>query len=260
MEGSADWARCDVGLHARRAVSFGTDAEAYAEHRPDYPEAAVHWAWQPVADRRPLRVLDLAAGTGKLAEVVVRCDAEVVAVEPDLDMLAELRRRVPGVRSLAGSAEQIPLPDGAVDAVLVGQAFHWFDAARAVPEISRVLTPGGVLAALWNYEDDRIEWVAGLTRVARGDISLSRWREGLAPSLPEPFGTAERADFDHAHPRTVDSMVSTVGTHSHVLDRSEGERSRLLHRVREYLLSRPETRSGDFVLPLVTSVVRTRRA
>ncbi|HWM59056.1 MAG TPA: class I SAM-dependent methyltransferase [Pseudonocardia sp.] len=64
-------------------------------------------------------------------------------------MLAELRRRLPSVDARAGSAEAIPLPDASVDAVLIGQAWHWFDLDRALPELARVLRPGGVLAALW---------------------------------------------------------------------------------------------------------------
>jgi SAM-dependent methyltransferase len=136
--------------------SFGAAAAAYAEHRPGYAEIAVRWALEPVRGRRPLRVLDLGAGTGKLTETLVRLGAEVTAVEPDPGMLAELRRELPSVRSLAGSAEDIPLPDSSADAVLAGQAMHWFDLGRALPEIARVLSPGGVLAALWNVDDDRV--------------------------------------------------------------------------------------------------------
>ena len=91
-------------------------------------------------------MLDLAAGTGKLTATLAGLGAEVTAVEPDPAMLAELRRRLPSVRALPGRAEEIPLPDGSVDAVVAGQAMHWFDLDRAVPEIARVLAPGGVLA------------------------------------------------------------------------------------------------------------------
>ena len=119
---------------ARQASSFGTAAAAYAEHRPGYADAAVDWALSPVRDRHPLRVLDLAAGTGKLTATLVGLAAEVTAVEPDPAMLAELRRELgsaPALRALAGTAEEIPLPDASVDAVLVGQAMHWFDLDRA---------------------------------------------------------------------------------------------------------------------------------
>ena len=76
----------------RHGSSFGSAAAAYAEHRPDYAEAAVRWALEPVRSGVPLRVLDLGAGTGKLTATLVRVGAEVTAVEPDPAMLAELRR------------------------------------------------------------------------------------------------------------------------------------------------------------------------
>src|SRR5438094_928298 len=138
----------EEALFARRASSFGMHAAAYAEHRPDYPVAGIRWALAGAAHDVDA-VLDLAAGTGKLTEGLLALGLTVTAVEPDPDMRAELTRRLPGVSALDGTAERIPLPDSSVDAVLVGQAFHWFDVNTALTEIARVLRPGGVLGALW---------------------------------------------------------------------------------------------------------------
>jgi SAM-dependent methyltransferase len=110
--------------------SFGAAAAAYAEHRPGYAEDAVRWALEPVRDGQPVRVADLGAGTGKLTTTLAGLGAEVTAVEPDPQMLAELRRTMPAVRSVPGSAEAIPLPDASLDAVLAGQAMHWFAERR----------------------------------------------------------------------------------------------------------------------------------
>jgi ubiquinone/menaquinone biosynthesis C-methylase UbiE len=129
----------------RHGSSFGAAAAAYAEHRPDYALAAVRWALAPAPGRR---VLDLGAGTGKLTAALVALGAEVVAVEPDPEMLAELRRTLPTARALPASAEAVPLADTSVDAVLAGNAMHWFDMDVAGPEIARVLAPGGILAGL----------------------------------------------------------------------------------------------------------------
>jgi SAM-dependent methyltransferase len=248
----------DPALAARRASSFGARARAYATERPDYPVDAVRWALEP-AGPAP-RVLDLGSGTGKLTEMLSRMDVrELTAVEPDPGMRAEAERLVPEIRPLAGNAEEIPLPDGSVDAVLAGQALHWFDLDRALPEIHRVLAPGGVLGALWNLDDDRVPWVAGLKEVARSSVSLRHWRPRTIPSTPY-FPDVERAEFPHAQRRTAESMVATVATHSHVLVLDEPERAEVLDRVLAYLRGLPETAEGEFDLPIVTLTLRVRRA
>jgi SAM-dependent methyltransferase len=247
-------------LLARRASSFGGQAAAYAAERPDYPDAAIRWALEPVSGPAPPRVLDLAAGTGKLTAGLLRHGAEVVAVEPDTDMLAELHRRLPDVRALAGSAERIPLGDGSVDAIVVGQAMHWFDLDRALPEMSRVLAPGGVLAGLWNLDDDRVPWVKGFKEVARSRVSFSR-SKGHASLEPSPYFPApEYATFEHSLRRTPESLAATLGTHSHILVLPEQERAEVMGQVLDYLRATPETAGGEFDLPLITMTVRAARA
>jgi SAM-dependent methyltransferase len=252
---------------ARRGSSFGTAAQAYAEHRPDYPEAAVRWCLAPVGtDVSALRVLDLGAGTGKLTALLAGLGADVNAVEPDPGMLAELRRAVPGVRALPGSAEAIPLPAGSVDAVLCGQAMHWFNLDLALPEISRVLVRGGVLAGLWNSDDDRVDWVAGLQAAAKGAASpsLSARRAeaahfGMDELAPALFAPMDRAEFPNGHRRTAQSLVASIATHSRVLVMAPDERAELLAGVAAYLGERPETASGEFTVPMITSALRAVR-
>jgi SAM-dependent methyltransferase len=259
----------ETGERLRHGASFGAAAEAYAEHRPGYTEDAVRWALEPVWSRRPLRVADLGAGTGKLTATLTGLGADVTAVEPDLAMLAELRRQMPAVHSVSGSAEDIPLADGSVDAVLAGQAMHWFDMDRAMPEIARVLTPGGVLAALWNVDDDRVDWVAELAEISKRktSVTLRRWHDGQAQSRQERllaagsghFEAAETREFANGQRYTADSLVANLATHSHLLVMDEAERAGLLARIGALLRSRPETADGEFTLPLVTVVLRARR-
>lgn len=252
----------DPDLAARRASSFGASAAAYADERPDYPAAAVRWALEPVAGRAPLRVLDLAAGTGKLTEVLLNDGVpagRITAVEPDPGMREEFARRVPGVRMLAGGAEEIPLPDAAVDAVLVGQAMHWFDHERALPEIHRVLAPGGVLAALWNTDVDTVPWVAGLKAASRSSVSFQRKESETLPATKE-FPAYERREFPHAHRRTAESMAATIGTHSHMLVLEPDERDAVLAAIVGYLRSVPETADGEFDYPLLTLTLRATRS
>jgi SAM-dependent methyltransferase len=244
----------------RRASSFGGSASAYTEHRPGYPDAAVEWLLAPIADRQEPHILDLGAGTGKLTESLISRGYRVTAVEPDEQMAAELRRLLPEVPVLAGRSEAIPLPAGEVDAVLVGQAFHWFDPALALPEIARVLTPGGVLGALWNADDDRVEWVAGYKDAARSRLSLQRLDERHRRLPAHPAYTAyEGREFGNAQRRTADSLTATAATHSHLLVMPEVERAAVLADIRAYLASRPETAQGEFDLPMVTLVERCVR-
>jgi SAM-dependent methyltransferase len=257
----------DTDEWARRGSSFGAVAAAYAAHRPDYPADAVAWCVAPTG--RPvagLRVLDLGAGTGKLTALLAELGADVTAVEPDEAMLAELRRRLPSARALAGPAEAIPLADGSVDAVLCGQSLHWFDMSRALPEIARVLAPGGVLGAMWNSDDDRVEWVAGLRDVARGAGSPVRSQRELDATAfaseqfdRELFTPTERAEFANPQARTIDSLINDLRTHSAVLIMQPEERELVLGRIRDYLTSRPETSGGAFDLPMVTSTIRSVR-
>jgi SAM-dependent methyltransferase len=256
----------------RRASSFGAVATAYSEHRPGYPEAAIRWALSPVISPPPdglpvldgIPVLDLGAGTGKLTALLAELGAAVTAVEPDEAMLAELRRRQPGVTAVAGSAESIPVPDGSVQAVLCGQSMHWFDLDRALPEIARVLAPGGVLAGLWNNDDSRVEWVAGLHAVAfeatGPELASRRSRIARLRLDATPFfAEQDIAEFPNGQRRTAQSLVATIATHSGFLIAPPAERDQALERISDYLASRPETSDGEFTLPMVTVVARATR-
>ena len=256
-----------------RGRTFGTVAQAYAAHRPSYPDTALDWALAPVsspdsptsARRGALELLDLAAGTGKLTASLVRRSTRVTAVEPDPEMLAVLRAELPSVDALPGTAEDIPLPDASVDAVLVGQAFHWFNPEPAVEEIARVLRPGGVLAALWNADDDRVEWVAGYHRAAsEEDFTPAVRATGPRSDLPEmpEFEPPERAEFSHSRRLTENGLIDVLGTHSWALVSTPEKRAEVYARIRAYLATRPELGTapdGTFELPLCTEVLRAVR-
>ena len=157
-----------------------------------YPGEAVRW----LAGDRPCDVLDLGAGTGKLTRSLAAVGHRVTAVEPLEPMLLQLRAAVPGIDAFLGSAEIIPLPDGSVNVVTCAQAFHWFDHALALPEIARVLRPGGRLALIWNMRDEREPWVDELSDAMVGRTGFVHTasdtieRSGL-------YGPVERAVFDH---------------------------------------------------------------
>src|SRR5689334_9017568 len=248
-----------MDLHARRADSFGARAQAYAEHRPDYPVAAIRWALEPLGTNERLDVLDLAAGTGKLTAGLVAEGHRVTAVEPNEQMLSELVRRVHDVRALPGHAEHIPVPDGTVDAVFVGTAFHWFDQEKALPEIARVLRPGGVLAAMWLETDADVAWLNDFQEVS--NTSVESQRQDPVDVLPDPsFRPPEHAVFPHVHRReSPEAAVAWINTHSRMLVIDDEERAVINDKMLAFLRSRPETSNGPFDVPLRAEVFRTVR-
>jgi SAM-dependent methyltransferase len=254
-------------VDTRRARSFGAEATAYADHRPDYPRTAVEWILA-VGQRQPKHVLDLAAGTGKLTGVLLTMAQQlpglrITAVEPDPAMRAELVSRYPEVTALDGTAEQIPLDDAAVDAVLVGQAFHWFDVPAALAEIARVLRSGGILGALWNTDHKQTEWLVELgnlmsIRATSTEAELTWEGEPDLAAHPE-FVDIAQTTFDHTYRRTAESLIATIATFSPLLVLPEHERRITLGKGLDYLRGRPETASGEFDLPLQSLTIRARR-
>jgi len=172
------------------ARSFGSVADAYDRGRPGYPAEAAAWL---VGDE-PVTVLEVGAGTGKLTEAMVALGHDVHATDPDDAMLAKLRARLPDVPTSVAGAEQLPAADASYDVVVVGQAFHWFDHERALPEIARVLRPGGQLALVWNFRDERIPWVRKLGRL----IGSQDHEQPAGPLEASPdFGEVEQETFRH---------------------------------------------------------------
>jgi SAM-dependent methyltransferase len=163
------------------------------------------------------------------------------------------------VVDVVAPADALPLPDASFDAVLVGQAWHWFDADQAFAEVARVLRPGGVLAALWN-DDAGVDWVRGMYEAARWD-SAGVWSPDDEPSLPAhpAFAPDGFARFPNPTSTTVDGLIASLRTRSFALTREPAEREAIFDRIRAYLAAHPETASGEFALPLVTDVVRVVR-
>jgi SAM-dependent methyltransferase len=233
-----------------QARSFGTVADRYDRYRPTYATAAVVWA----LGERPLRVADLGAGTGILSRLVHRLGHEVLAIEPDERMRRRLVAVSPGVTAVAGTAEAIPLRDRSVDAVVAGQAYHWFDPPRAHREIARVLRPGGVFAAMWNDADLAVPWTVRLVELIDG-----RQPERSVDFGPL-FGPVERGGFRHDMWLTPEDLLAMTTTRSPYLVAGPQGQRELLDAVRA-LMTGPELAGRDrFAMPHVTRVHRARVA
>ncbi len=243
----------DDGWQQIHATAFGAAAAEYERGRPSYPPQAFDWLLPTGVQR----VLDLGAGTGKLTRQLHERGLEVVAVEPSPQMRAELIRVLPGVRALAGTAENIPLPDGAVDAVLVAQAWHWVNVDKAVPEVARVLTQGGQLGLVWNERDERESWVAELGQITRP--SPDQGTNYNNPNVGGPFGPLERTDVTWTHQLTRDALLDMIASRSYIITASADERAKVLRSVRTLLDTHPALAGTDHLaLPYITHCFRAR--
>jgi SAM-dependent methyltransferase len=236
------------GIHRAAAEGFSRSAEAYERGRPDYPDAAIAYLVELL--RPGATVLDLAAGTGKLTRPLVAAGLRVVAVEP----VAEMRAALPG--ALDGTAEAIPLGDGSVDAVTVGQAFHWFDGDAALAEIARVLRPGGLLALVWNKRvdtDPLNQAIEELVAPYRGDTPGHRGPWRAAFERTSAFTPLEEAAFEHPVVQDADSLEARVGSISFIAALDPGERAGVLERARAI------AGDGEVTIPYRTEVLTCRR-
>ena len=218
-------------------------AETYERRRPTYPAALVEWLVDRLGLRTGTTVVDLGAGTGKLTRDLVPTGAHVIAVEPLPEMRAQLEAVVPGAEVLAGSAEELLLPDESVDAVVAASAFHWFDTERALEEIHRVLVPGGALATVGNGRDladplqREIQTIIG-TYLPTAEQILS-WIP-LVDASPL-FGRAEEFVTSFEQWFDADGLAERIGTISYVARLPAGERARVLEQVRDVGEAQPES-------------------
>lgn len=242
--------------HATRAASFSVGADNYAAVRPSYPDQAVDFLL-PAGARR---VLDLAAGTGKLTASLVARNLDVVAVEPSTPMLARLQATLPGVETHVATAEAIPLPEASVDAVVVGQAWHWFDEGAASAEAARVLRQGGTLGIVWNDRDTSVDWVARFGEILHRGDRLEPGADHVAPRLGPEYGDVEHEVVSWADVVPTSSLRPLAASRSYLLTLPETEREELLTAVDELVATHPDLAGRDTVaLPYVTTAYRATR-
>ncbi len=232
-----------AATHPTAAAGFGRAADAYERGRPGYPPSAVAHLAAELGLAPGATVLDLAAGTGKLTRMLAATGAAVIAVEPVEAMRSVLVAALPEVEVLEGTAEAIPVPAGAVDAITVAQAFHWFDADRAFADIHRALRPGGGLGLIWNIFDTSVAWVAAMQALVhihrRGEPQYGRsgWREALVAS--RLFGPVAERTFGFAHELDTDGLLDRIGSTSYIATLPEADRAALFREIRALVADLP---------------------
>jgi ubiquinone/menaquinone biosynthesis C-methylase UbiE len=247
-----------MAIHAAAAGGFDAGAEDYAVGRPTYARGAAALLARLLPARAT--VADVAAGTGKWTRYLVAPGRTVVAVEPVRGMREVLRREVAGARVVSATAEALPVRDGALDAVTVAAAIHWFRLDEAVPELRRVLRAGGYLAVLRNVRDASVPWVAELDSIVNAhrtetpDSRTVPWRERLVaePELDE----VEQAAFANPEPFDRTKLHARVRSLSFVTGLPVRAQKQLTAQVDRLADGLPAT----FTMPYTTEVVVLRRA
>ncbi|MBO1739960.1 class I SAM-dependent methyltransferase [Leifsonia sp. TF02-11] len=234
--------------HAR---SFDRAARVYDASRPDYPADAVAW----LTDGVDGPVVDLGAGTGKLTHALVARGLEVVAVDPSPQMLEVLSERVPEAETRLGSGESLPLPDAGAGLVVAAQAWHWVDPTVAVPEVARVLRPGGRLGLVWNDRDESIEWVRELGELMGSGEAVSGDEED--PAVGPPFGPLERIDVRWVQALTLDGLLDLARSRSYFITKDPDTQAAVIGSLRRLHAEHPDLAGAETIeLPYVTRCYR----
>ncbi|HEY3834775.1 MAG TPA: methyltransferase domain-containing protein [Acidimicrobiia bacterium] len=243
-----------MAVHEVAAAGFGKEAAAYQRSRPTYPPEVVQWIVDGLGLAPGARCVDLAAGTGILTALLRASKCSLVALEPIEGMRNELRAAVPDVPCASGLAEALPIASGSLDGVTIAQAFHWFDAERALAELRRALRIGGHVALVWNARERSEDWVDKVWGVMDRVEKHAPWRnhdhvattdsqERREQSLTGApgFGEVRTAQFHHTQAMTPALVVERIKGVSHVAALEGAEQEAVLDEVRQILATHPDT-------------------
>jgi SAM-dependent methyltransferase len=256
-------ARGGPKLHHKRRHELGQSFQDGGEHydrvRPGYPADSADWLIRSVGRTAGAAdAADIGAGTGKFTALLVERGLAVTAVDPSTDMLAQLRRTLPGVIAFEGTAEATGLADVAFDVVSVAQAWHWCDPRLASTELARILRPGGVLGLIWNQLDTSVPWVHRLSRIMHaGDVHKPDFRPAVGPE----FAGLESHLTRWEDPVTTVDIVELAKSRSYYLAAGESTRAKVRANLDWYLHEHLAHSGGEVIgLPYLTQTWRAFKA
>lgn len=242
-------------LNDINARSFGSAADVYDAARPSYPPEALAWAF----GIKPADIVDLGAGTGILTRGLIAAGHKVTAVEPDDKMMTKLLRSTQGLAGHhIGVAEELPLPDNSVDAVAAGQSYHWFDAQTVLPEIKRILRPGGTFTPIWNVRDETVDWVKKLSQIVGASDAEVTAMHALRPGYFGPhFRDVESQLFHHEKQFNAQGLLRLVQSRSYYITASDSRKRHIEAAVDRLVSTHSDLAGRDtFAMPYVTHAFR----
>ncbi len=246
-------------IHEKAAKGFQVAGDAYERGRPEYPQEAIDHLAKVLRLQPNAHVADLGAGTGKFTKFLLPLDLKLIAIEPVEGMIKKFRALHPSVEILQGSAEKIPLAEESLDAVVVAQAFHWFNGPAALQEIHRVLKKNGHLGLIWNARDESLDWVAKLTEIIdphEGGAPRYKsmlWQEAFRKSTL--FEKLELSHYQYVQSGPPAMITDRVASISFISALPEKEREGVLQQVRNLLATHPATKDQATIdLPYRTDV------
>jgi SAM-dependent methyltransferase len=253
-----------VAIHHAAELGYQRGAAEYERLRPSYPMRALGVLAQAL-DLCPGRtVADVGAGTGKFTRLLALTGARVVAVEPVAAMRERLAEVLPQIAVVDGLAEATGLPDGSLDAVVVAQAWHWFDARAALTEVERVTHAGGRLGLVWNTLDETVPWVAAYSRV------YQEWRTEQLPAHTsgswrrifdalDGWAPLREEHVDNPYVTDREGVLGQALTSSRISTLDAGDRAQVVRELEAVLDRFPESRGARIEIPYVTDVYWTAR-
>ena len=234
---------------------FADRATDYVAGRPSYPAAALDALFDGLGDPHDVLAVDLGAGTGISSRLLAERGAQVLAIEPNAAM-REAAEPHPRVEWVAGTAERTGLGEASVDLVTAFQAFHWFEHAKALREIVRILRPGGRAAAISNERDETDPFTAAygdLVRAYQLDETERRRADGLeAFAAFEGWHAKHRIEVRNEQLQDVDGVLARARSSSYLP--KDGPKAEELHAAIRALVER-HARDGQVGMVMRTIVV-----
>ena len=246
----------------QEAWTSSEGASLYEKARPGYAPAAVDFIISTFNIDSTSRVLDLAAGTGKLTRQLLGSGAQITAVEPLPGMRQAFAEALPAITVVEGTAEAIPLPAESVDLVTAGQAWHWFDSKAALAEVTRIVKLGGALTLLWNVYDQTEPWMREFAAIRKSGTDSTPWRDEehwqQAFAASAAWQPLQLELFSHRSVTTRDGLVERMLSSSVMTVLPESEKANVREDILRVLDGHDETRGRKTIaVPYCTQVFWT---